>query len=156
MSTLIEKIDQDYLDAYKNHDAQQVSVLRLLKSAVKNAEIERKHPLSNEEIISIIQKEIKQGNEAILEYEKGNRQELVEKEKSEINILSAYLPKQLSDKELDKIISDTIKVLDEKERNRPGQIIGLVMSKIQGRAPGNLVSQLVLRKIKEKNSFIAS
>lgn len=147
MATLIEQIDQDYLDAYKNHQSQLVSVLRLLKSTLKNAEIEKKELLSDQEVISIIQKEIKQGEEAILEYKRGDRAELAEKEKSEIDLLSKYLPKQLSNEELDAIISDIINQSDEETKNQPGRIIGAIMSKVSGRAPGNLVSKLVLQKL---------
>ncbi|MEK7096426.1 MAG: GatB/YqeY domain-containing protein [Patescibacteria group bacterium] len=140
--SLILQIDSDYIEAYKNKDELTVSVLRLLKTALKNLSIEKKTELTNQDAITVITKEIKQRREASIEYEKGGRQDLAGKEKDEIVILSKYLPEQMGEDEIRTIVSETLSVKSY-TKEQTGRAIGEVMSKVKGRADGGLVARLV-------------
>ena len=92
---MIEQIEKDLVEAMKAHDEKILSVLRMLKSAVKNSEIQKKAELKDEDILGLIQGQIKQRQDSINLYEQGGRQELAEKEKQEIEVLKKYLPEQI-------------------------------------------------------------
>ena len=105
---LKERIDVDFKQSLKNQEKLRLSTLRLLISEVHNAEIAKREELSEDELISVIKKEIKRRDQAITEYQKAARIDLVEKEKAEREILSAYLPQQLSEDEVENLASDVI------------------------------------------------
>ncbi len=136
-----ETIDKDFIAAYKDKDEAKSSVLRLLKSALKNEEIAKKSELSDDDAIKIIQREIKQRKDSVTEYEKGGRADLAEKEKSEITILEAYMPAQLSDEELEAIVKNA--AAGESDF---GKVMGKVMPSVAGKADGGRVSAVV-RKV---------
>lgn len=139
--TLSKQIDDDFIVAYKDKDEVKSSVLRLLKSAIKNEEIDKKESLEDDEAIKIVQREIKQRKDSIEQYEKGGRADLAEKEKNEITILEAYLPAQLTDDEIETIVK-----IAAKEDNDFGKVMGKVMREVAGKADGGRVSQIV-RKV---------
>jgi len=159
--SLKEKIDADLKKATKERKEIEVSVLRLLKDAiflkekekrykifnqrkgVSEKELEKESQLSDEEIIEVIFAEIKKRKEAILEFEKGKRKDLVEKETKEIEILKKYLPEQLSEKEVEKIIKETIKKLGAKDIKDMGRVMKELMPKLKGRVEGSLISKIV-------------
>lgn len=138
---LSEQISKDFIVAYKDKDEIKSSVLRLLKSAIQNEEISKKSALSDDEVIKIVQREIKQRNDSIVEYEKGGRADLVDQEKNEIIVLSEYLPTQLSDEELTAIITESAN-----GESDFGKVMGKVMPRVAGKADGNRVSAIV-RKV---------
>jgi uncharacterized protein YqeY len=133
-----EQIGKDFIVAYKAKDEVKSSVLRLLKSAIKNEEISKKTVLSDDEVIKIIQREIKQRNDSIFEYGKGGRSDLADKEKDELTVLKTYLPAQLSDEELENIVKSVIS-----EESDFGKIMGKVMPQVAGKADGSRVSAAV-------------
>lgn len=139
---LIEKIENELKIALKEKDKIKLSTLRLLKAEIKNAEIEKKDDLNDEDIMQIISREVKRRREAISEYNRGNRPELAEKESKEAEVLSEYLPEQLSEEEIHQII---IKAIAEVQANSPqdlGKVMSQVMPAIKGRADGKVVNQL--------------
>ena len=138
---LSEQVDKDFIIAYKDKDEAKSSVLRMLKSALKNEEINKREALSDEEAIKIVQREIKQRKDSIEEYTKGGRADLAEKEKGELTILEKYLPAQLSDEELEAIVREAAG--DERDF---GKVMGKVMPQVAGKADGNRVSSIV-RKV---------
>lgn len=172
------KIQEDLIAALKENKETKVSVLRLLKAAIFNKEKEKRYKISKteeeldeeelvkksqlteEEIVEVIVSEIKKRKEAIDLYEKGNRPELAEKEKMEIKILESYLPKQLSEEEIKKIVQEAIKKVGVKEmkdynpptvpqgKNIYGKVMAEVMPKIKGKADGSLVSKIVKELLK--------
>lgn len=162
---LKKKIQEDLNLALKNKESLKRIVLGSLLSAIKNKEKEKraaeakKNPniseeelkkaseLSNEEIIKIIQSEIKKRKEAIELYQKGSREELARKEKDELNILSQYLPEQMPDEEIRKIVTETIKQIGAKDIKDMGKVMGQVMVKIKGRAEGNRISKIVKEEL---------
>lgn len=145
--SLKEQINQDFLNAYKNKDEAKSSLLRLLKSSIQNAEIAKKGELSDEEIFKLLQKEIKQRQEAIVEYKKGGREDLVNKDQAEIDLLKAYLPAELSDSELEQIVNEAIKNTGASGQTDFGKVMGATMPKIAGKASGDRVSQMVKSKL---------
>lgn len=146
---MIEKIQNDLKTAQLARDETKVSTLRLLLSEIKNAEIARgpaNAGLSDQDVISIIQKEVKKRQEAAAGFRSGNREEQAQKEEAELVVLKEYLPEQLSIQELTKIVQDTINEVGS-ERLDIGKVMGLVMSKVKGRASGNTVSEIVKERL---------
>jgi hypothetical protein len=145
------KIEQDFIEAYKNREELKVSVLRLVKSAVKNAEIQKKEELTDDDVITVMKKEAKQRRETIKEFEKANQLEAAKKEEMELNIIEAYLPKQLSEDEVKNIVQSTINELDIENQAQIGKLIGAVMSKCGNLVDGNTVSRIARETLQNKN-----
>lgn len=150
MDTL-KKLDQDLIQSLKEKNELKVSVIRLAKSAIKNAEISKKGKLEESEVIQILQKEAKKRRESITEFAKGSRQDLVDKEKAELDIVSAYLPEQLAEEEIRNIIKKTLSELQSEEKINPGKIMSKLMPQFKGKADGKLVSQIVQEELAEKH-----
>jgi len=135
----------------RNKETVRLSTLRMLLSAIHNKEIEKRTKagdaeLTEEEIIAAIRSEAKKRLDAIAEFEKGNRKDLVEKELSELKILESYLPQELADEELEKIIKEVVARIGAASQKDFGRAMGEVMKQIKGQASGDRVSK-VLRKI---------
>jgi len=147
---LLEKLNEDYKEAVRNKDEIKRNTINLLLSALKYRQIELRasgKELTDEEIIGVISKEIKKRKEAIELYEKGNRQDLAEKEKMELEILESYMPKQLSEEELLKIIDETIKSVGASSPSDVGKVMKELMPKVKGKADGSLVKSLVEKRL---------
>ncbi|UCD55574.1 MAG: GatB/YqeY domain-containing protein [Candidatus Omnitrophota bacterium] len=142
--SLEEQIENKFKTALKQKDKIQVSTLRMLKAEIINIKLEQnKKALKDEEIIKIIQRQVKQHKDSIEQFEKGKRQDLAEKEKKELAILSSYMPEQLSAEELKKIIEDVIKELEATSKSEMGKVMKSVMVRVKGRADGKKISQIV-------------
>lgn len=144
---LIDQIQSDLKNAQLSRDEIKVSTLRLLLSEVKNEEISRGNSLSDEDIISVVQKEAKKRKEAATSFRSGGRQDLAVREESELKVLESYLPVQLSNEELTKVVSETITELGAIGMADMGKVIGAVMGKVKGKADGGTVSGLVKEKL---------
>ena len=147
---LLEKLNEDYKEAVRNKDEIKRNTINLLLSGLKYRQIELRasgKELTDEEIIGVISKEIKKRKEAIELYEKGNRQDLAEKEKRELEILESYMPKQLSEEELLKIIDETIKSVGASSPSDVGKVMKELMPKVKGKADGSLVKSLVEKRL---------
>jgi len=146
--TLEERIDANLKEALKAKDAVRVSTLRMVKAAMKNLAIE-KHAEKTEDkdIIGIISKQIKQHHDSIEQFAKGNRQDLVDKEKAELAILESYLPKQLSAEELKSIIRSSIEKVGAKGRADMGRVMKAAMEEAKGAADGKMLSQMVAEEL---------
>jgi len=142
---MLEKIKTDLKTALKGKDETTVSTLRLLLAAIHNKEIELKKrgKLKDEEVVAVIRQQVKQRRESIEAYQKGKRDDLVKKEKQELDILSKYLPQQISSGELEKIIGQTIKETGASSPADFGKVMGTVMSKVKGRAEGKIVAETI-------------
>ncbi len=143
MPSILDQVEKDYIVSYKAKDLPKISVLRMLKSAIKNAKIEKKDNLSDQDIYKIISKEIKQRRESAEQYKTGNRLDLAEKELDEIKYFEIYLPTQLTDDEINKIIQETISSSGLDSISDFGKIMGLLIPKISGKADGSKVSALL-------------
>ena len=142
---LAEKLLDDMKSAMKARDELKVSTLRLARSAVKNAEIEKGRELTDEEVIETLTREAKRRREAIEGYEKGGRQELVDKERTELAILTEYLPKQLDEAEIERIAREVAAELGAVGASDKGRMMSAVMPRVRGRADGKVVTQIVDR-----------
>lgn len=145
MNKLLKIIQADLKDALKTGNTPKVSTLRMLLSAIHNKEIEKhkRGKLSDEEVLEVIQSEVRQRRESIRCYKLAHRTDLVEKEKVELLILQNYLPKPLSDSELKEIIAQAISAVGAKSTKDLGKVMGVVMKKVGHRAEGKTVSKMV-------------
>lgn len=142
-----DKIQADLNQALKEKNELKVSTLRLVIAEIQNQEIAKQAKLTKEEIIAIVQSEIKKRKESIEAYQKGGRNELAEKEKKELEILSKYLPQQLSSKELETTIQSVIKKVSAAGPGDFGKVMGAVMGKVKGKVDGKAVSEAVKRAL---------
>lgn len=140
-----EQIKNDLVNAMKNQDKFTTSVLRMLKSAIQSEAINKKHDLTDDEVIAVIKKQVKVRNSSLEEYKNYNRNDMVEDLTKEIEILSKYLPEELSSEELDKIINETIKEINATSIKEMGLVIKSVSTKVGNRADMSIVS----KKVKE-------
>ncbi|GBE16880.1 glutamyl-tRNA(Gln) amidotransferase subunit E [bacterium BMS3Abin15] len=151
MPTIKERVVDDLKEAMKAGDTVRRDTLRMLDSAIKNTEIEKKKKeegLSDQEVIEVIRKSAKQRNDSIEQYEKGGRSDLADKEKKEMEILSVYLPKQLGDDRVKKVVSEIIAQVGANSKADTGKVMGATMGKLKGQADGNVVKRIVEEELK--------
>lgn len=140
---ITERIETDFKQALKKRDKTRISTLRMLKSAIHNKEIEKKEKqLEDAEVVKIIFKQVQQHQDSIEQFRKGGRQELVEKETRELEILREYLPKQLSAEEIADVVKKIVIEVGAKERGDLGKVMKLAMAELKGQADGKLVNQI--------------
>ena len=132
-------------------DTTRLSVLRMLKAALKNAAIEKSGAdaqLSDAEAAQVIRKQVKQRQDSIESFEKGGRAELAAKEKEELSILQSFLPQQMSAEELTKVVRETIAELGATSRSQMGAVMKALQAKVAGRADGKMLSAEVQQQLK--------
>jgi len=147
---LEERVDADLKDAMRARDATKLGVLRMLKSAMKYAAIEKsgaEAEISEAEAVQVIRKQVKQRQDSIESFEKGGRPELAAKEKEELSVLSGYLPQQMATEELTKIVRDTIAELNATSKAQLGAVMKALQAKISGRVDGKTLSQEVQKQL---------
>jgi len=147
---LSERIDSDLKDAMRAKDTTRLSVLRMLKAALKNAAIEKSGAdaqLSDAEAAQVIRKQVKQRQDSIESFEKGGRAELAAKEKEELSILQSFLPQQMSAEELTKVVRETIAELGATSRSQMGAVMKALQAKVAGRADGKTLSAEVQKQL---------
>ena len=130
---MIEQIETDYKAALKNKETLKVTVLRTIKANIKLKEIDKKDKLTEEELVMVVSKEIKQRKDSIEEFTKANRMDLVEKEEAELNILTAYMPTQLTSEELDKIIDEVFGKVNPTSSKEIGMIMKEITPLVKGK-----------------------
>jgi len=142
--TLLDRLAQELKAAMIAKDAERLSTLRLLKSAVGYAQIERRtENLTEAEVVALIQKEVKKRRDAAEQYEKGGRPELASKEQQEITVLESFLPQPLALDELEQLIRAVIQETGATSKKQMGQVIKAVQARAAGRAAGKIISELV-------------
>ncbi len=132
-------------DAMKKREKLRLGVLRMLMSEMKNRQIESRKELEDDDILQVITRMVKQRNDSAEQFSKGGRDELAAKEKSEIEVLQTYLPKALSENELENLVKEAIAETQATSKKDMGKIMKVVMPKIAGRADGKAVNQMVAR-----------
>ncbi len=142
-----EKILEDLKAAMKTQDKEKLSVVRMVKGAIQMEELNKKHELSDDEVIAIISKQIKSRKEAILEFEKANRTDLVEQNKKEIEILNTYMPEQLSEEEINKVIDEAFNKINPTSERDMGKIIESISPILKGKADMSIVSKIVKERL---------
>ena len=161
--TLKEKISQDFKDAFKAKEELKVSVFRLLNSAIKNKEGEKRiklikqgaaesdleiqSQLQDGEVLAVIASEVKRRKDSVKQYTEGGRPELAAREEAEIKILSAYLPEQIGEEEIRKIVQESIKESGVSSLQDLGKLMKVLMPRVKGLADGDLVNKIVKEEL---------
>ena len=142
-----DKILSDIVVAMKEKDKDKLAVLRMVKGAMQLEEINKKRNLVDDEVIAVLSKQIKTRKESIVDFEKGNRQDLIEQTNKEIEILNTYMPEQFSEEEIIKVIDDAFTKVNPTSSSDMGKIMGMVTPILKGKADMSLVSKLVKEKL---------
>ena len=148
--TLAERVDEDLKQAMRDKNAAKLGVLRMLKSALKYAAIEKAGAdgdLNDAEAVQVIRKQVKQRQDSIESFEKGGRAELVAKEKDELSILQTYLPQAMSADDLSKIVRETIAEVGATSKAQMGAVMKALQPKVAGRADGKTLSAEVQKQL---------
>lgn len=145
---LRETLDSDLKDAMRNKEALKRTVLRTMLSEIRNAEIDSQTTLDDEGIISVLTKQMQQRKDSVEAYLAANRQDLVDKETEEINIISVYLPEQLPSEEIEAIITAAILETGASSLSDMGKVMGFLMPQVKGRADGKIVNTIVTEKLR--------
>ncbi len=134
--------------AMKSKEKEKLSVLRMLKAALQNEAIKLgKSALSEDEELTVLSRELKQRKDSLHEFENAGRSDLVEKAKTEIEIVQSYMPKPLTEEELRELIAETIKEVGASSKADMGKVMSAIMPKVKGKADGSLVNQLVRQQL---------
>lgn len=145
--SLKEKLQEDLKSSMKNKDQIRKSVVTLVRAAIKQYEVDNRVELDDAGIMDIISKQLKQRNDSLAEFEKAGRDDLIEETKSEIQVLKEYLPQQLSDEELEKIVLETISEVGATSMKDMGKIMSTIKPKVAGRADGRRINELVKKNL---------
>ncbi len=145
--TLVEKINSDMITYMKNKDSFSLGVSRMVKGAIQLEKINKKRELNDDEVIAVISKQIKMRNDSIKEFEKANRTDLVEQNQKEIAILNTYMPEQLSDEEVNKIIDEAFAKLNPTSSKDMGIIMKEISPKVKGKADMGKVNSIIKDKL---------
>lgn len=143
MASLKDQIQNDLADAMRNKQEIRKSALRMLIAAIKNTEIEARKPLDDAGVVTVIQKQVKQRRESIVEFQKGNRQDLVEKESAEAAVLETYLPEQADPAEIEAAARKLIAETGASGPRDLGKVMPALTKQFAGRADGRAISDIV-------------
>lgn len=141
------ELESDLAEAMKLRDEVRMTTLRLLKSALKNYQIELGHDLSMSEALSVLQKEAKKHQDSIDQFEGANRQDLADQEKAELKVIQEYLPEQMPEAEVEKAVEDAIKETGATSPADMGKVIGTVRQKTAGAADSGMIAKLAKQKL---------
>lgn len=142
-----EKLNADLKDAMRNKDNNRRDTVRLLLTAIKNAEIEKGGELTDQEAMALLQKQAKQRRDSITAYEQGGRPDLVEAEQIELTIIEGYLPQQMSDDEIRTVVQDTIAKAGITDIKDIGKVMGPLMGQLRGKADGAAVQRIAREEL---------
>ncbi len=161
--SLKQKIQTDIKTAMQNKEVERTSVLRMVMAAILNKEKEKRAKLSkseedlskldemskliDEEVSEVISSEVKKHKDSIEQYQKGNRQDLADKEKEELEILVKYMPKQMGEEEVRKIVQEKIQELGASGPQDTGRVMGAIMGQLKGKADGGMVNKIVQEEL---------
>jgi len=147
MMILREQICEAQKKAMKEKEAEKLSILRVLWATIKNEEIEKGQPLNNEQIQELVARQVKQLKDALVDFEKGNRTDLIEQTKKEIAVLTVYLPEQMSDVDLEQLIKNILLENNITDAKDSGKAMALIMPAVKGKTDGakvrNIVNQIL-------------
>ena len=149
--TLLEQINKDMIEALKNKDSFTLGVIRMAKGAIQLEGINKKKDLTDEDVVTVISKQIKMRNDSIAEFTKANRMDLVEQNKKEIEVLNKYMPEQLSLDEVNKIIEEAFAKINPTSNKDMGLIMKEVSPKLKGKADMGQVNLIIKEKLANIN-----
>lgn len=144
---MLDKLNKDMIEAMKAKEKDKLTVIRMVKAAIKQEVIDHKKEENDDLLIDVVNKQIKMRRDSISEFEKGDRGDLIEKTKSEIDILMNYLPEQLSDTEVEEIINNVFDEVKPESMKDMGKVMGMVTPKVKGRYDMKKVSEIIRSKL---------
>ncbi|MDO5715406.1 MAG: GatB/YqeY domain-containing protein [Tissierellia bacterium] len=147
--SLKKQLMSDLKEAMKSHNKLRKDVITMIRASIKQREVDERIELTDEDILGIISKQLKEKKNSIDEFEKGNRQDLIDQTKAEINILLDYLPKQLTEDELRNIVKETMEEHNITSNKDIGQLMKSVMPKVKGKADGKTVNKIAIELLNE-------
>ncbi|MFZ8988291.1 MAG: GatB/YqeY domain-containing protein [Methylophilaceae bacterium] len=142
-----QTISEDMKTFMRAKDTARLGAVRLLQASIKQKEIDDRVELTDDQVLSVIQKMLKQRKDSIEAYQKADRQDLIDQEQLEIDVLSKYMPEPLTDDEVSKIIDEVISEVNATDMKDMGKVVGVLKSKISGRADMGQVSKIVREKL---------
>ncbi|MGA4719355.1 GatB/YqeY domain-containing protein [Fictibacillus nanhaiensis] len=145
--SLLNDLNQDMKQAMKDKNKQKLSVIRMLKASLQNEAIKQGRELNEEEELTVLVREMKQRKDSLQEFEKAGRDDLVAGLQDEIAVLTPYLPKQLTEEELQEIVAQTISETGAASKADMGKVMGALMPKVKGKADGGLVNRIVQQQL---------
>lgn len=145
--TLLEQLSKDMIDAMKSKDSFTLGVIRMAKGAIQLESINKKKELTDEDVVSVIAKQIKMRNDSIAEFSKANREDLVEQNKKEIAVLNKYMPEQLSDAKINEIIDEAFTKINPTSNKDMGLIMKEISPKLKGKADMGKVNAIIKEKL---------
>ncbi len=145
--SLKERITDDMKAAMRAGEKERLGVIRMITAAIKQREVDERISLDDAQVVGVLEKMVKQRKESLVQFQAGNRQDLVDKESAEIELLKTYLPSQLSDAEIDTLIADTIAATGASSVKDMGKVMGIIKSKAQGRADMGAVGAKIKAKL---------
>lgn len=140
---MLERLNQDLKQAMRDKDKVRLSVVRMIKSGVKNREIELGHPPTDDDIMAVVQKELKQRKDSLQAFQDAHRTDLIAGAEEEIAVLDKYLPDQLDESELRQLVADVVANTGATSKADMGKVMGQLMPMVRGRADGKIVQQVV-------------
>ena len=141
--SLKEQLTADMKDAMKNKEKERLAVIRMVRGAIRQQEIDGQKELGDEDVVAVISKEVKMRRDSIEEFKKGAREDLVEKTQAEIDVLLPYLPAQLSEDEVRELVKAAVEQTGAATPKDMGKVMGVLMPKVKGRADGKMVNTIV-------------
>lgn len=141
--SLSDRLNEDMKQAMKSQDKFKLSVIRMVRSTIKNSEIDLKRALDDNEVLDVLTREIKQRKDSLQEFTKAGRDDLADSLKAELVILAEYMPQQLSEEEVKAIVQQTIQQIGASSKADMGKVMTALMPQVKGRADGKLINQLV-------------
>ena len=144
---MVEQLDKDMIEAMKSQDKFRLTVIRMVKGALKQEQIDHKKEINDDLLIDVVNKQIKMRKDSITEFEKANRTDLVDQTQAEIDILHAYLPEQLSSEEVEKIINEIFESVKPEGMKDMGKVMGEAQAKLKGKADMKEVSTIIRNKL---------
>ncbi len=145
--SLKERITDDMKAAMRSGEKERLGIIRMITAAIKQREVDERITLDDAQVLSVLEKMIKQRKESLTQFQAGNRPDLVDKETGEINLLQSYMPAQLSDAEIDALIGDAITTTGAASIKDMGKVMGIIKGKAQGRADMAAVGAKIKTKL---------
>jgi uncharacterized protein len=145
--SLKERITDDMKAAMRAGEKERLSVIRMITAAIKQREVDERITLDDAQVVAVLEKMVKQRKESLVQFQAGNRQDLVDKESAEIDLLKTYLPSQLDDAEIDALIADAIAATGAASVKDMGKVMGVIKAKAQGRADMGAVGAKIKAKL---------
>ena len=141
--SLLERLNEDMKQAMRNKEKEKLTVIRMIKASLQNEAIKLGKDLNEEQELTVLSREVKQRKDSLHEFEKAGREDLVEKIRTELQYVELYMPKQLSEDEVSKIVAETVAETGASSKADMGKVMAAIMPKVKGKADGSLINKLV-------------